>query len=185
MNARPENKIETHFEEPGSLPRPRIVGRLVRLLLGLWLLWALYTVLAVGWEVLVDTTPPSRPDWWLFIAIAFWITPAIVNIGFAKNWKRRPQWVILLLVGLAIAVDLAVYSSWWAPPLGAFVWLWLIYFSAHLGFSFVLSAIISTPGCEMRSIPHLWTLITGRPTREHYCPSFIDRVDRWEVKRAR
>ena len=46
--------------------------------------------------------------------------------------------------------------------------------------SFVLSSILSTPGCEMRAIPHAWTLLTGHVTPEHYCPGALDRVDRFE-----
>ena len=60
---------------------------------------------------------------------------------------------------------------------------WVYYWFVHLGFSFFLAAVLATPGCEMRSIPHLWTLITRRATKEHYCPGFLDRLDRWERER--
>ena len=52
-----------------------------------------------------------------------------------------------------------------------------------LGISVVLSALIATPACEMRSIPHLRTLTTGRATKEH-CPGALDRIDRWEANRG-
>ena len=32
----------------------------------------------------------------------------------------------------------------------------------------------------MRSIPHLFGLVRKQDAREHYCPGFIDAVDRWE-----
>ena len=76
-----------------------------------------------------------------------------------------------------------VGDSWWTPVLGRYVWLTVFYVFGHLGLSFLLSAVIATPGCEMRAIPHLWTLVTGRATREHYCPGFLDRVDAWELQR--
>ena len=41
-----------------------------------------------------------------------------------------------------------------------------------------------TPGCEMRALPHLWMLATGRETAEHFCPTgFLDSLDRWEAGR--
>lgn len=184
MSERPTDKIETFFEEQGSLRKPGFIGRVVRFLLGAWLLWALYTLLRYGWIILVDTSPPDRIEWWLFMVLAFWLTPPVVNIGFTKSWRRAPQVVIAVVAAAATGIDLLIYGTWWAPPLGLFVLAWLVYFSAHLGSSFVLSALLATPGCEMRAIPHLWTLTTGRSTREHYCPSFIDRLDRWEADRG-
>ena len=35
----------------------------------------------------------------------------------------------------------------------------------------------------MRAIPHLYTMLTGNQIKEHYCPGFIDNIDRWEMKR--
>ncbi len=184
MSDRPTDKIETFFEEQGSLSKPGLIGRAVRLIFGAMLLWGLYSLLRYGWIVMIDTTPPRRPEWWFLIVLAFWLTPYVVNIGFTKNWRRAPQVVIVTLAAFAIAIDLAVYGAWWAPPLGILVLAWLVYFTAHLGVSFVLSALIATPGCEMRAIPHLWALTTGRSTKEHYCPGTLDRIDRWEANRG-
>ena len=39
MTTSTQSKIETHFEEQGSLPPPKLMGRVARLLLGLWLGW--------------------------------------------------------------------------------------------------------------------------------------------------
>ena len=184
MTERPEHKIETSFEEHGSLPKPGFVGRLVRLLFGLWLVWALWTLVAVGWAVMVDDTPPRTWQWWAFMAFALWFTPYVVNIGFTKNWRRGPQFVVLGLAVIAVALDLVIHGTWWAPPLGFLVCAWLIYFSAHLGISFAISALLGTPGCEMRAIPHLWTLMTGHATKEHHCPGLIDPIDKWEARRS-
>ncbi len=110
-------KIETVFEEQGSLRKPGPIGRASRFVFGAWLLWGLYTLLRYGWSVLVDTTPPRSMYWWLFIAFAFWLTPYVVNIGFTRNWRRAPQVAVLVLAALALVVDLAVSGTWWAPPL--------------------------------------------------------------------
>lgn len=181
MSDRPDDPLETHFEDVGSLTPPRWKGRLVRFLFGAWLLLGLSNLLFEGWAALVRTGAPERWEWWAFMAVGFGLLPYVVNIGFSRSWRRKPQIVLGIGLALAIVVDLVVFGTWWAPPLGALVWVWLVYFSAHLGGSFVVSAIIATPGCEMRAFPHLWTRLTGRDTKEHYGPGFIDTVDRWEA----
>ncbi len=180
---RPADKLELHFEDQGSLPRPGLVGRVVRLVFGTMLLYGLFSMVTDGLGLFSSTVAPRSLDFWVFVAIAFHLTPYVINIGFGRRWRRRPQLVIAVLVLLLIAADFVLYGTWWAPPLGAFMWLWLVYFSAHLGGAFVLSTIIGTPGCEMRALPHLWTLVTGRVTKEHYCPGPLDRLDKWETAR--
>lgn len=184
MTARPDNPVETRFEEQGALPRPGPIGRIVRLLLGLLLLQLLYALLTQGPRGMFDTSVPSHPTFWLSVAIAFYSIPYVVNIGLTRNWRRRPQFVIAALAGVLIVLDLALYGTWWGPPLGVFMFAWLVYWSAHFGLSFLLSGLIATPGCEMRALPHLWTVLTGRATKEHYCPRPIDRLDRWERTRG-
>jgi len=85
---------------------------------------------------------------------------------------------------LGIVASKLIVGAWWTPPLGRLVWLFVLYTFGHLGISFVVSSAIATPGCEMRGLPHLWTLLTGRRTREHYCPGFFDRLDAWEARRG-
>lgn len=183
MAHRPANHLEMHFEEPGSLPQPAIVGRIVRLLLGLWLLFLAVDLLRSGPVGLIDTSAPTHWSWWLAVAIGLAVFPYVVNIGFTLDWKHWPRVAVLGISGLLVALDLLVYGTWWAPPLGAVTFLWMLYWTAHLGLSFALAAIIATPGCEMRAIPHLWTLTSDRPTKEHYCPGFLDRLDAWERQR--
>jgi hypothetical protein len=68
------------------------------------------------------------------------------------------------------------------------VFVWLLYTLGHLGVSFVLAAVIATPGCEMRSLPQLGAKLRRRTTDMHYCPGILTPVDRWESglwKRAR
>ncbi len=187
--SRPADDIETQFEEAGTLKPPKLIGRIVRLLVGVLLFWMVYRlivdalypmlVLGQGWTT---SSPPRIWLFWVFLAWAFYTTPYVINIGFTKNWRRRPQWVIAGVAALLLAVDLVIYGAWWAGPLAVFVYLWLTYFAVHLGVSCVLSSMLATPGCEMRAIPHLWMLVTGRATKEHYCPGLFDRLDKWEDK---
>ena len=182
--ARPEDPITTHFEEPGSLAPPRAVGRVVRLALGVWLLSICYSILN-GAPGLTGTRAPAHWTFWLAVVIAFHLTPYVVNIGLTRNWKRKPQYAVVLLTVVALVLDLVMFGTWWAPPLGGLILTWLSYLFGHLGVSFLLAGLIATTGCEMRALPHLWTVITGRRTREHYCPGPLDRLDRWERDRSR
>ncbi len=183
MTTRPQNKLETQFEEQGSLPKPRIVGRVVRLLMGLWLLTLTIDLLRNGSSGLLGTTAPSHWTWWVGVAIGLLVTPYVVNIGFTRNWESWPRVAVVVVAAGLIVIDLVAYGTWWAPPLGLFALLWMVYWSGHLGLSFVLSSVIATPGCEMRAIPHVWTLVTGQRTKEHYCPGFLDTIDAWEGRR--
>jgi len=153
---------------------------MARLALGLWLLQSLYLILRYGWGQLVRPGSPPNWTWWVFMAVGFWLLPYVVNIGLTKDWRRKPQVALAAALAATVVANVVIYGTWWAPPLGALVWMWLVYFSAHLGGSFTLSAVLATPGCEMRAIPHLWARITGGATREHYCPGWIDTTDRWE-----
>ncbi len=180
MTARPENKLETHFEEYGSLAKPMIFGRIARFALGAWLLYFLYQLIAFGADILVDQTPPNSWSLWLVAFFGIWATPYVINIGFSRNWKHWPRVVVLAIGVVLVGIDLLYYGTWWATPLGVFTLVWFVYWTAHLGISLVLSALIATPGCEMRAIPHLWTLVSGHRTREHYCPGVFDSLDRWE-----
>jgi hypothetical protein len=184
------DRYDTTFVEPGSLVTPGWIGRLIRLGFGLALLRFFYDL--VRFEVLAPRgdaglTSSQAPDqvwFWLLAAWLFWILPFVVNIGFGVSWRRWSQAVVLASVAIAIVVSLVNERSIWSESLGWILLIWLLYESLHLGVCFVLSAVLATPGCEMRAIPHLWTVVTGKKTSEHFCPSgFLDSLDRWEAGR--
>jgi hypothetical protein len=66
------------------------------------------------------------------------------------------------------------------------MWVWSAYLYTHLGLSFIISALIATPGCEMRAFHDLYSRITGIQTKEHYCPvGPLHPIDQWEAGRPR
>lgn len=78
----------------------------------------------------------------------------------------------------------AVHQSAETSVLAAAFWIWELYLFIHLGLSFLLAAILATPGCEMRAFHDLFTRLTGVPTKEHYCPvGPLHLVDQWEAQR--
>lgn len=180
--------VTTKFEESGTLRPPGPIGRLMRLVLGLWILHLFYQLivfelLAPRASELISWQAPSRWVWWVTILIFFWVFPYVVNIGLSQNWRRKPQGFLLAMAILVGCLGFALHDSLWSPVLGWLVLIWLLYVTAHLGFALVLAAILATPGCEMRAFHHLWTKVTGRETKEHYCPGFFDKLDKWEADR--
>lgn len=169
--------------EPGSLARPGPIGRSTRLLLGIACLYALYQLI-LHRDAIIATPVTAMPNIWPMIIPALLIFNYVVNIGFARNWRRRPAY-LSIAAGVALAG-----TSWLAhgspdhPVLGVALWLWLVYFYAHLGVSFLVAAILATPGCEMRALADLGGRATGRVATEHHCPvAFITRIDAWEHER--
>ena len=120
--------------------------------------------------------------WWPVIALALVLFPAVVNIGFGKAWNRWYLTTSMLALGAVTAViGKVAYDGFLGPPVGVLVYTWVLYTFGHLGISFLLGGVLATPGCEMRSIPHLWGLLSGRRAKEHYCPGLLSPIDRWEA----
>ena len=84
----------------------------------------------------------------------------------------------------ASAPSLKVPNSVRRIALAGLTVVWLSYVYGHLGLSLLIASVIGTPGCEMRAIPHLSTIVTGRETAEHYCPGFFNGLDKWEGRKS-
>lgn len=170
--------------EEGSLVRPGPIGRLVRFCLG-------GLCLLVFGELLYDaewtTTQPfsSLDNRFLVLLAPLCLINYVVNIGFSKSWGYRPLLASLLVLVVFAGIAFLFTGSFDSPVLGIPLNIWLGYFYGHLGISFVLSALLATPGCEMRAIPTLFGRISGKPSEEHRCPvAFITKIDAWEARRT-
>jgi hypothetical protein len=166
------------FDEPGTIAEPGPIGRIVRLILGalcLWLVWQLVTR--------SDTQDLFNPSFWVMAALGLMLAPYVVNIGFGVKWGAWPRVASVVAILAAAAFGFAMSDSVSSTPLWATVAIWMVYIYGHLGISFVLSAILATPGCEMRAIPHLFGIVLRSGAREHYCPGFIENIDQWERTR--
>ena len=172
------------FVKPGTLPVPGPIGRAFRLILGLGLLWLVMVTIVGGPSELLGPEPPPI-DWLIPAAVAVWVVPDVINIGWSRHWGRRPRLVLIALLALGIVLNLAFYSDVWAPAGGWIVIAVFTYIFSHLGVSFLLSVVLGTPGCEMRAIPQLVGRFKGREVVEHSCPGPVDTVDRWERRLLR
>lgn len=166
--------------DAGTLHRPGPLGRLVRLLLGTACLYALYQLIIYQTNI-VQSPISILPNIVLMLMPAVLIVNYVVNIGFGKSWGRWPVYVSITVFAVLAGFAWGLYGTADHELPGWFLWLWLSYFYIHLGVSFVLSAMLATPGCEMRAIPELIGWASGRAVNEHHCPAgFISALDRWE-----
>lgn|GEM_PF-560771 len=167
----------------GSLTKPGIVGRLVRLALGVLCIYGLGELLTV-YPDFIERPIELLPNLSLMILIVLCVFNYVVNIGFSKNWNNYPLIVALSVLVLVAGFGYLIDGNPSSRYLGVLLMLWLGYFYAHLGLSFILAAFIATPGCEMRSIPELIGKINKSPVKAHHCPSsIISGIDRWERER--
>ena len=179
------SKLDTDFKDHGTLRPPGPFGRVVRLGFGVLTLLPVVSLVPQARTLLGLSGMPTHFTWWLAVGLGLWVFPYVINIGFTVSWHGWPRTVALIVLATSVAIGFMVTGATWSPIAGGLFLVWIVYTFGHLSLSFLLSAAIATPGCEMRAIPHLWTVLTGRATKEHYCPGALDAIDRWEARRAK
>lgn len=169
--------------DQGTLVRPGPIGRAIRLSLGVLCGYALWELINIASEFIASPIQ-LLPNLILMLLAAICIFNYVINIGFSKDWHRYPLIISLLWFALLALGSYIINRDANSALLGLSILLWLGYFFAHLGVSFLLAALLATPGCEMRAIPELFGRIKGTGSSEHHCPvSFITGIDNWESKR--
>ena len=122
---------------------------------------------------------------WAVVLSGLLLISYVVNIGFSRAWKK---WPAIISATALLAIAMAGYlltDSAETVMLACAVWAWELYLFSHLGVAFVLSAVIATPGCEMRAFHDLYARLTGTSAKEHYCPiGPLHPIDQWEAARA-
>lgn len=174
---------DLELKPTGALPKPRILGRLLRLAFGAVCLYYVYEL----WQVrgtLLGHDGHIRPLLWNGILPGLFLVSYVINIGYSKNWKKWSAIVSAVLFVVLGLISWFMFGGFETNFTATALWIWLVYIFGHLGLAFVLASILRTPGCEMRAIHHLWTTISGKPTQEHECPiGPLGPVDRWEARR--
>lgn len=178
-----DNNTETKFQSVGSLTTPGPLGRIVRLFLGIGCLYFVWQLLNL-WPSMVKSEKLFSNGSFLFMTIfGLYLIPYVINIGWKLNTKRRPQFLIIIISATFIIYNYYSTGQVSSNLFNTLTILWLFYIFLHLGLSFVISASIATPGCEMRGIPHLFSKLTGNTTYEHSCPGHLDKLDKWESRK--
>lgn len=171
------------LDKPGTLPKPGPLGRIARLGFGALCGW--YVVMLVGvTDSLIGEDGHIRAAVWNGIIPAIFLVSYVVNIGFSRAWKKRPAVVSLIVLGAVAGLGFFLSGVIETDMLARSIWLLELYVFTHLGLSFLISAVIGTPGCEMRALHDLYSRISGVPTQEHHCPiGPLHPIDQWESKR--
>lgn len=172
---------DLNLTDAGKLPKPGPIGRLVRLAFGALCLLYVADLWSSRGNPITDAGHIQSS---LLIGIIFglFLVNYVVNIGFSRSWKKWPALFSALgLVGVA-GISKIVYGEYESALTAYALLIWLLYIFAHLGTAFVLASLIRTAGCEMRTFHHLWSLVSGRTTKEHICPiGPLTPIDNWEA----
>lgn len=121
---------QTRFVDAGSLPVPRWYGRLLRLLLGVAILfWLIPSLIAVLPALRQTTAVPTSLSFWVIVLIALANVNHVVNLGLGRSWGRGAQIVSLTLLGGLALVSFVQTGNGWGPPvsIGLFTWLLAVY----------------------------------------------------------
>jgi hypothetical protein len=78
--------------------------------------------------------------------MCFYFLRGVLNKGFGRSWGRWPQLMVGCLALVAIVYSLIFSGNWWGQPLGALMFVLILYVTGHLGLSFVLAGILGQPG---------------------------------------
>lgn len=169
---------------PGTLPKPGPIGRAVRLVFGLISVWYVVKLVEMS-STLLTNDGHIRALVWNGLLPAVFLISYVVNIGFSRAWGKRPA---IASVGALLIFGAAGYlldGNIESGLLARAIWIWEAYVFTHLGLAFLVAGILGTPGCEMRAFHDLYSRLTGKPTKEHYCPvGPLNPIDKWEAGRS-
>ena len=102
----------TTFEKPDTFPKPGLIGRVLRIALGLVALFTAANRAHLGTPEFDDVA--GDPGFWFAVAISFYFLRDIIDGGFGlSSWGWRSQAVVLLLMVATLIFDLLVYGSVW------------------------------------------------------------------------
>lgn len=175
---------DLRLAEPGSLPKPGPIGRLLRLVFGLACLYYVTGLIQTSAN-LMGSDGHIKAIVWNGVPSGLILVSYVINIGYSRAWKKWPAAASAGICAVIAAYGYLTAGAIETSALARAVWVWELYLFSHLGGAFLLAAVIGTPGCEMRAFHHLYSRITGEATKEHICPiGPLHPVDRWEADRS-
>ncbi len=172
---------EDSYVPPGTLPKPGLLGRGLRLVLGVIILLSAFSVARNFDQIENAAGLPGSVGLWVLVVVLFFSMRDVIDVGLNVRWGQKAQLVTLAAGMVFIAVDYIFYARFWAPPLSIFFCLWFMLIAIPLGIALTLAAKLGTPGCEMRVFAAIIARLQGRSAAEHYCPGGVDFIDHWEI----
>ncbi len=141
--------MRTKFEKPGTFPKLGPIGRIVRVLIGVAIVWMVFPPFLRHWEGFTRLREGwERPGgtWYIGVLVVLYVLPTLVDRLFTLNWGWRSQAAWGALAALLVGFDLAYYEALWAPPLAWFLMVTIVFVLGTIGLSFVVQAVAATPG---------------------------------------
>lgn len=136
----------TTAAEAERLPRPGPVGRAVRLLLGLALLYFFAGIVA-DFPELADGVNLANPLAWVGLGYMLYVIPEVTGMSFSRSWPgRQVRLGVGGLLVLAGAADLVLGGSPNGGALGITFGLLLALVFGVIGASFIVAAVVAAPG---------------------------------------
>ena len=134
------------FGEPGTVPKPLIIGRAARVATAGFVLFVFIVNLIDYKDVVTSDISDPGVLYWIAVAFSWWYFSDLVVVGFSLGRGRWPQiGVFSFALALTIA-GLVAYDSAWAPPLGWGVLVFTEFFFGALSLSLFVAAVLAVPG---------------------------------------
>ena len=107
-----EAKGAIRYSPAGTLPKPGVVGRVVRGLLGI-------LCLSLVADVMQASSPAvlGQSGWWMVMALGLLLVNYVVNLGFGLSAKNLPVILSALLIGGAAEMTYAAEATLVGNPL--------------------------------------------------------------------
>ena len=132
------------FVQPGTIPKPLVIGRTGRLIFGVGAVF--YLVWLMVQRDAITGSDVTNLGWWIGVLFAVYFLPDLFIVGLSRPWGRWPQIAVAGFAIALIAADFAAYSSGWGPPLGWGIFAFTAFFYAVIGGAFLLAAFFAVPG---------------------------------------
>ncbi len=131
---------------PGSFPRPKLLGRLVRFVLGIALLWVFLLILLSR----LEQPPGSRDPTPLFLLAAagavLWGLKELINIGLDRKWGWPVQIGTAGVIVILLILDLTLHGQLWGLPLAWFLFVLTEIVFGIAGINLILAGLFAIPG---------------------------------------
>jgi hypothetical protein len=138
--------IMTTFEKPRTYLRPGPIGRTVRLLFSLLLVYSFVSTVP-AYDEFGSLNPPSSLSLWIAAAAGFWLLSDLHStFGGSGSWDRWFQIVVATLGLAAVVFDRAQYGKYYRPMTGFLVYVLALWIMGHLGLMALVQTLFATPG---------------------------------------
>ncbi len=131
------------LQKSGTFFRPGLIGRGIRLLQGLVILFLISPLFALrpGDVVSID-------NWsiWITLAITILVANEVVNHGFGRDFGQWPRYGLLGFLALGSLGDYLINGVLWGKIITLIIATESLLVLGFLGVSFVVAAALAVPG---------------------------------------